>query len=155
MQHQRYFVPNLPPQCDTITTICLKTFDINTNRYIAINIAILCHTPNHPTHPKPDWKSSLLNSNSSIPFAKWLLTFDKNCKQPFTSPMDIGAGAVVCKATSDFWDDEKVENFRRRNLAKLCNFEKQKYWILYSVFAFEVKLVLLCSKICCLLKNMF
>ena len=42
IQHQQYFVPNLPPQCDTNTTICLKTLDIDAKRYIAINIATLC-----------------------------------------------------------------------------------------------------------------
>ena len=41
IQHQQYFVPNLPPQCDTNTTICLKTLDIDAKRYIAINIATL------------------------------------------------------------------------------------------------------------------
>ena len=32
IQHQQYFVPNLPPQCDTNTTICLKTLDIDAKR---------------------------------------------------------------------------------------------------------------------------
>ena len=59
IQHQQYFVPNLPPQCDTNTTICLKTLDIDAKRYIAINIATLWLGPAPLGRRLESWSDTL------------------------------------------------------------------------------------------------